>query len=142
MPNKTVLITGTSRGIGLHLAKRFLMEGFGVIGVSRDKSSISHRNFQEIHADLSKTKEIEMIANQLSGESITGLINNAGAHGPIGPFERLSIDDWIDTFNLIYLEQRSFPKFVFHLFGRELDSLFSCLEVVVRSLEQIIQLMV
>ena len=33
-----VIITGTSRGIGYHLALRFLAEGYGVTGISRSET--------------------------------------------------------------------------------------------------------
>ena len=39
---KNVVITGTSRGIGLELVKLFSNENYNVIALSRDISAISH----------------------------------------------------------------------------------------------------
>ena len=100
MPNKKIVITGSSRGIGNHLAKRFLEEGYEVIGISRSQAQIEHPNYQEISADLGNMDEVRTVCAELEGQPIAGLINNAGVHGPIGPFEDTSLDAWFQTFNI------------------------------------------
>ena len=97
--NGTIVITGTSRGIGYHLACRFLTEGYGVIGISRTGTSIDHSRFRSIEADISDLSQVEGLSRKLSNTSIAGLINNAGIHGPIGPFEHAPLADWLQTFN-------------------------------------------
>lgn len=99
MAEKSVVITGTSRGIGFHLANRFLSEGYGVIGISRSQTPIAHPKFKQIISDLSQPKEVNNLTNELKNYSICGLINNAGIHGPIGAFETIDFNDWIETFN-------------------------------------------
>jgi len=100
MADKTVLITGTSRGIGLHLAERFLDEGYGVIGISRNPAPIERTDYREIISDLSDMDQVRGLRSQLAGIPITGLINNAGIHGPVGPLETIDLDEWIGTFNI------------------------------------------
>lgn len=95
-----VVITGTSRGIGYHLARRFLDEGYGVIGISRSETSISDPRFRSISADIADWRKLKALAEQLAGEPIIGLINNAGIHGPIGPFETTPMEAWADAFNV------------------------------------------
>ena len=100
MVDKTVLITGTSRGIGFKLAERFLREGFKVIGISRTKTSIIHDGFTDISADLSNPIEVQQVVGHLGNTAVSGLINNAGIHGPVGEFEHTTIDEWISTFQV------------------------------------------
>ena len=100
MRKPIVLITGTSRGIGLHLTQRFLHEGYGVIGVSRTPAPIQDANYQEFTADLSDLDQVKALSAKLDGLPIGGLINNAGIHGPVGAFENISLDAWLRTFNV------------------------------------------
>ena len=95
-----VVITGTSRGIGYHLARRFLAEGYDAIGISRSETPIDDPKFQSISADVGDWKQLTALAAKLADKPIVGLINNAGIHGPIGPFESACLDDWVAAFNL------------------------------------------
>ncbi|MBL0234358.1 MAG: SDR family oxidoreductase [Chitinophagaceae bacterium] len=56
--NKVVLITGSSRGVGLELARHFLESGAVVIGISRNDSEISHSNYHHYSVDLSDPEAI------------------------------------------------------------------------------------
>jgi 3-oxoacyl-[acyl-carrier protein] reductase len=52
-PNKVVLITGSSRGVGLELAKYFLDAGATVIGLSRGNATISdNENYHHFSVDI------------------------------------------------------------------------------------------
>jgi len=83
--NKTILITGASRGIGFALTQQFLDNGYTVIGTSRtgEIENLSHPNFTVLELDLSKEATIinfgKLIEN--SNIKIDYLINNAA----IGP---------------------------------------------------------
>ena len=98
--SKTILITGTSRGIGKHLASVFLDLGYKVIGVSRSHTPINNPNFQSLQIDISDLTQIPTLKNVLNSHNLVGLINNSGIHGPIGPLESSPIDRWIQTFNV------------------------------------------
>ena len=67
-----VLITGTSKGIGLALAKRYLERGYEVYGLDLLESSINHKNYHHYIVDVSKKKQLPNI------DDIEILINNAG----------------------------------------------------------------
>ena len=62
-----VLITGTSNGIGLAAANKFLNEGHEVIGLDIDVSKITHKNYKhiicDIRNDLPKIEGIEILVN-------------------------------------------------------------------------------
>ena len=94
MPDLKVVITGTSRGIGYHLAQRFLSEGYGVIGVSRSQAAIKHPEYQQVSADLRDIDQIRSLSAELSRQNICGLINNAGIHGPQVPVEDYPLENW------------------------------------------------
>jgi NAD(P)-dependent dehydrogenase (short-subunit alcohol dehydrogenase family) len=94
----TVVITGTSRGIGHHLARHFLALGYRVIGISRSETCIDDPKFRFLQADIGDLHQLEALGDSLAEEPIVGLINNAGIHGPIGPFETTPLDSWVHPF--------------------------------------------
>lgn len=67
-----ILITGTSKGIGLALAKRYLDNGHEVYGLDLLESSINHKNYHHYIVDASKKKQLPDI------DDVEILINNAG----------------------------------------------------------------
>ncbi|MEK7567947.1 MAG: SDR family NAD(P)-dependent oxidoreductase [Patescibacteria group bacterium] len=77
---KTVLITGASRGIGFATAKKFLAEGWRVIGTTTKKGQtiFDNANFKLIHLDYLKEETILSAVKEIE-EAIDVLINNAGA---------------------------------------------------------------
>ena len=95
---RTVVITGTSRGIGHHLARRFLTMGYNVIGISRSCTDIDDVKFRSLSADVGDLDQVKALSGVLATEPIVGLINNAGIHGPIGPFETAPVEEWVRTF--------------------------------------------
>jgi NAD(P)-dependent dehydrogenase (short-subunit alcohol dehydrogenase family) len=99
-PARTIVVTGSSRGIGLHLATHFLDLGYRVVGISRSPTPIDHVSFRHITADLGDLGQIAAVADALAGEPIAGLINNAGANGPIGAYEAAPMDSWVQTFHV------------------------------------------
>ncbi len=77
---KTVLITGTSRGIGKALAHTFLEKGYFVIGTSREEKALhEHPNFLLLQLDLFDPKSIERCVSDIerSGKKLEILVNNA-----------------------------------------------------------------
>lgn len=77
---KTVLITGTSRGIGKALAEKFLAEGFFVIGTSRSIQVIDNNNFLSIPLEITNSSSRQSLVEILKSQkiSIDILVNNAG----------------------------------------------------------------
>jgi len=77
---KTVVITGTTRGIGRALVNKFLSEGFKVIGTATSgKTDINNPNFSVVKLDYLDQKSIEMAAKEIPGK-IDILINNSGVN--------------------------------------------------------------
>lgn len=80
---KNVVITGTSRGIGLELVKFFAREGHRVLALSRNEIPVKELeldNVQSLPCDITKAEDLEKVAKVVSGwEQVDILINNAGA---------------------------------------------------------------
>lgn len=67
-----ILITGSSRGIGMAIAELFLKEGHIVFGIDREKSAIEHKNYTHCECDIRNYNKLPEI------EGVEILINNAG----------------------------------------------------------------
>ena len=89
---KTVLITGASRGMGKATAKKFLAEGWRVIGTSTDGEGRSNEHgFELVALDFLKPESILTAVENIKrlAPSIDVLINNAGV---VIPLDRKDID--------------------------------------------------
>jgi len=94
---KTVLITGTSRGLGKVIAEHFINKKWNVIGLSRSKASIKSTRYKHYNIDIKNWKEVESLFNELPNIDI--LINNSAIF-ELKAFENTTIDsinDIIDT---------------------------------------------
>ena len=80
---KTVIITGTSSGIGLDLVKTFDLNGYYVISLSRNDLPITtsySENVNHINFDITNNDDINSLIELLKSKhlNIDILINNAG----------------------------------------------------------------
>jgi len=83
----TVMITGANRGIGLEFARQYAADGWRVIATCRDP--LAGRPLSdlggnvEVHVlDIADFGRIEALAQELRGETVDVLINNAAIYGP------------------------------------------------------------
>lgn len=86
---KTALVTGGSKGIGLSIVEKLLSKGFVVYAVSRTKGQLAAllQSFPTtlivIEADLSDKKQVYGCIDQLKAlEKLDLLVNNAGVFMP------------------------------------------------------------
>jgi 3-oxoacyl-[acyl-carrier protein] reductase len=80
---KNVIITGTSRGIGIELAKFFSDAGHNVLALSRNAVPIqemSLKNCEAFSFDITKASDIEMVSAYIGEhwKQVDILINNSG----------------------------------------------------------------
>ncbi len=77
---KTLVITGTRKGIGQSLALHYLEQGWRVIGCSRGDSSIEDANYEHYPLDVSDEQAVISMARDIKKTHghIDALINNAG----------------------------------------------------------------
>ncbi len=87
---KTILITGSNRGIGLELARQYSVAGWHVHACCRKPSAAdslnslaSGNNNMHIHSlDVTNLEQIESLSKKLLDVPIDILFNNAGVYGP------------------------------------------------------------
>ena len=102
-PTKTVIITGTSRGIGFELVHLFAHAGYAVLALSRNAKPVSNLNFENITAlsfDLNKTEDYERVTAFVEKEwsHVDVLINNAGTLLN-KPFSDTTFEDFQQVYN-------------------------------------------
>ena len=77
---KTIVITGTRKGIGKEMAEHYLAEGWQVVGCSRGEGSIDHANYQHFALDVSDEDAVIAMARTIKAShgKVEALLNNAG----------------------------------------------------------------
>ena len=105
--NRTVLITGTNRGIGLSLTQLLLDRGANVHATARAVEGATELNRlaenypQQLtlhRLDLADEQAIYQLAEQLKNTTIDWLLSNAGVYGPPGMhFGAVETAGWLET---------------------------------------------
>jgi len=109
---RTILITGSSSGIGNAIKEHLLEKGHTVIGIARRKQEKNHRNFFPYCIDLKKIKELPKALEALAKTfpNINGLICNAGM-GKFANLEELSLNDLEDILHTNFLSHAYLSKY-------------------------------
>lgn len=96
----TILITGTSRGIGKRLAELYAAEGWDLIAAIRDPDGYDGPG-EKLALDVSNGDSVAAAANALSGRPIDVLWNNAGVYLDKGvPLSDMDWDVWEESFRV------------------------------------------
>lgn len=101
-PTKTVIITGTSRGIGLELVHLFSKAGYAVLALSRNAKPVSNLNYENITAlsfNLNNTEDYKRVEAFIVEEwtHVDILINNAGSIIN-KPFAETTLEDFHNVY--------------------------------------------
>ncbi len=131
LTNKKALISGSTAGIGLAIAKRLAAEGAEVIvngrtaervdkAVAEIKSETGSQKVSGIIADFSKVDEIDALIKQLPAVDI--LVNNVAVFEP-KEFGAITDADWMKFFEVnvlsgVRLSRAYFPKMLEQNWGR------------------------
>lgn len=110
LEDKTVFITGGSRGLGFLLAAEFARRGARVAISARDADELAKaaeklraggNDVFTVEADHALQEEAELAVERVSSQfgSIDVLVNNAGKM-TVGPLETMTIDDYRDSLNV------------------------------------------
>ena len=103
MTNRTILITGANRGIGLELTEQFAQDGWQVLACCRNPAdagqlqALTERDLAiEIHAlDVTNYEQMATLAKRLGNRPIDILLSNAGIYGSKGVgFGEVDAEEW------------------------------------------------
>ena len=100
---KTVFITGTSRGLGLGMVEEFLARGLTVAGCARAASApISHDNFYYESIDVTDEAALSRFVGSVSERvgAIDMWINNAGVLDPVRFLRDLTAHELAEHLNI------------------------------------------
>ena len=114
LSGKKAIITGANQGLGLEIARKFIICGADLMICARDKNKLENAkdhllklasNKQKVLsqvADVSLEEDVELIVsntiNKLGGCHI--LVNNAGIYGPKNNIELINWKEWIKTIEI------------------------------------------
>lgn len=114
LAGKRALITGSSQGFGLEVAKKYAAEGASVMLCARDAKALEDARksvesvaaagvkIRAMQADIasedSVTRLVEETHKQLDGLDI--LVANAGGYGPKGPIDEIDWSEWVKAINI------------------------------------------
>jgi 3-oxoacyl-[acyl-carrier protein] reductase len=101
---KTIIITGTSRGIGFELAQLFAKNNYNVLALSRNSEplkKLGQQNITCLSVDLSQQKDFEKVTDFVlkNWKSVDILIHNAGKLIN-KPFSELTYTDFLEVYNV------------------------------------------
>jgi NAD(P)-dependent dehydrogenase (short-subunit alcohol dehydrogenase family) len=107
--DRTVFVSGGSRGLGLLLAEEFARRGAKVAISARDRSELERAETQlrsitdqvlTLEVDMTMREEVELAVEKVEQNfgSLDILVNNAGTIA-VGPVETMTIDDYRDSIN-------------------------------------------
>jgi NAD(P)-dependent dehydrogenase (short-subunit alcohol dehydrogenase family) len=102
--DKTVLVTGANRGIGLEFVRQLKAQGYVVIGTARkpdEAVDLKALGVRVEQLDVTDGASVEALGNRLKGVKIDLLINNAGIGGHNArTFRETNFDEIAKTFDV------------------------------------------
>ncbi|MCP3764794.1 SDR family oxidoreductase [Domibacillus sp. A3M-37] len=109
--DKTVLVTGGSKGIGKAIAKAFAEEGANVVICSRGIEELNNTkkeieemggNIHTVQADLTKQEDVDYLVSSAIDryQKVDILVNNAGIASGFDDFESIDIEEWKSLFDV------------------------------------------
>ncbi|MCW2904959.1 MAG: oxidoreductase [Streptosporangiaceae bacterium] len=115
---RTALVTGAGNGLGRAIALALAESGARVVLVGRTRESLEEvaaeigRDSVVASCDTSDAEQVAALGQQMVGEQVSILVNNAGIPGPVAPLVDIDVDDWDEVFAVnvrgVYLMCRQF----------------------------------
>jgi len=119
--NRTVLITGVNRGLGLEFARQYHAAGWNVIGTARQPDEAAELKalgdgVRVVTLDVASSDSVAALAKSLAGHPIDLLINNAGVgSGGVNRLEDINVRDFetimqVNTLGPVRVTQALLPN--------------------------------
>lgn len=122
--DSAIVITGSSRGIGLGLANVMLERGWHVFGCSRGPSEVQHERYQHYEIDVADEKGVVHLFGGVrkSGKPLYAVLNNAGTasmnHVLTTPFETMKKLFAVNVFGTMLCSREGAKLMLRHKMGR------------------------
>jgi 3-oxoacyl-[acyl-carrier protein] reductase len=137
LTGRQAIITGANQGLGLEIARKFVLAGADLMLCARNESMLEDARAELIGmasraqkieitvADVSLEEDVlELVAQtlqQLGGCHI--LVNNAGVYGPKGEIESVDWSDWMKTIEInvygsVLMSRAVLPHFRAQRYGK------------------------
>src|SRR3989339_906349 len=111
LTNKKIIITGSSMGIGLAVAKRCAKEGAQLILIARHTKELERalqtidrkKQFHRFYClDVSERDKVSALAETIEKDVgyVDGLVNCAGVYGPIGKTSEIDPVELVKTIEI------------------------------------------
>lgn len=112
MHGQVVLITGSSRGLGLALAEEFALQGARIVLSARDEQELEWARQQladqgaevlAIPCDMTQREQVQRLVEQATTHygRVDILVNNAGII-TVGPFLAQTLNDFEESMNVLF----------------------------------------
>ena len=114
---KNIIVTGTSRGIGLELALQFAAKGYHVLALSRSipKTLLENENISCLSVDLAIESDLQKVTDYISStwKQVDAIVHNAGSL-LLKPFSETSQADFesiykVNVFGVANLTRVALP---------------------------------
>jgi NAD(P)-dependent dehydrogenase (short-subunit alcohol dehydrogenase family) len=121
MSERTVVVTGSSTGIGLAVCTLLARRGYHVVAGVRSEADAERlrvadpAHIEPFHLDITSEDDIQSLARHLAdGCRVAALVNNAGIAVP-GPIEVLSTQEWrrqfeVNVFGTVAVTRALLPR--------------------------------
>ena len=125
---RSVVITGTSTGIGYATSKLFIENGYQVFGTVRNQNDAKRVSSElgklfiplilDVTDETSVRESVKIVENHIGDQKLSGLINNAGI-GVIGTIQSLSAEQFKYQFDVNLLGVFHFCQSYLDLLGAD-----------------------
>lgn len=101
---RTALVTGGGNGLGRAMCHALSAAGARVIVVGRTRSALDETvagmsgEGVAVNCDVADPDAVAALAEQLAGEHVSILVNNAGVAGPVAPLTEIDPTEWDAVF--------------------------------------------
>jgi NAD(P)-dependent dehydrogenase (short-subunit alcohol dehydrogenase family) len=111
LEGRSAIITGANQGLGLEIARAFVLEGASVLICARDKRRLDdafehlkafagpyHRVVAQT-ANVAREDDVIKLVERALNEfgTVEILVNNAGVYGPKGTIDQVDWNEWVRT---------------------------------------------